>query len=275
MDELTRIIQEADALVISLDDLLSARDQNEKNIPSVQQQSSDELASVLRSQVLEAKLRRSAPHIDAVYSKYAADDRGISHSLFFKSIQEVRFDFKNEGDADALFENMDMDNDGFLNLDEFRRAVQSSSEMEQFISHSISIVEMISAALPRDDSKEPIDVFRMLTPLQITAISNAVSEGLAIMLSEKVAKLGEGFAAAEAKKSGNSAAKFAIFELSAGSVQDYHKGLSSRVGDLFFVLQLLYIFSFVDGLVSVALIYFFESGAQISRFNGQCVLNIA
>jgi hypothetical protein len=265
--------------VMALDDLLKSKDCREKSnpiFPSAVDQQSPDLSAVLKSQVLEARFRRSAAHIDAVYSKYAADDRGISRSEFFMSIQEVRFDFKNESNADALFENMDMDNDGFLNLDEFRRAVQSSSEMEQFISHSVSVVEIISAALPRDDSKLPIDVFRMLTPVQITAVSNAVSEGLTLLIADKLVTLNEGFAAAEAKKSGNTAAKFAIFELSAGSVQDYHNGLSSRVGIFSFIPHFFPLSISWMGLSALfSLISFLNQARQISPLNGQCILNIA
>ena len=225
--ELTRIGHKADTLMVSLEALVI----DTEKFTEVSQ-SSDPITAVLKSQVREAKFNRSIAHIDDVYSKHAADDRGISRFEFFTAIMEVRFDFSNHDDADVLFENMDMDNDGFLNLDEFRRAVQASSEMEQFLSHSISVVDIISAALPRVDSKAPMDVFRMLTPVQITAVSNAVAEGLALRLSEKIVEINEGFAAAEAKKNviGGSAAKFAIFELSAGSIHDYHKGLSSRVG---------------------------------------------
>ena len=229
--ELTRISHMADALVMSLEALLVSEKKYGTKITSLSSQ--NDLTAVLKSQVREAKFKRSIPCIDDVFTKYAADDRGIPRLEFFDAIQEVRFDFTNDDDAKVLFESMDMDNDGFLNIDEFRRAVQSRSEMEQFISNSIPVVEVISAALPRVDSKSPMDVFRTLTPVQITAISNAVAEGLALLLAEKIASLNEGFAAAEAKKnvSGGSGAKFAIFELSAGSIHDYHKGLSSRVGN--------------------------------------------
>ena len=264
VDELTKLFQEADALIISLDALLITGVECNKKIPLTDhQQFDDQLTCTLKSQVSEAILKRSDAYVDAVYSKYAADDRGISHSEYFKASQEIRFDFTNEDDADALFENMDMDNDGFLNLDEFRRAVQSSSEMEQFLSHSLSVIGIISAALPRDDSRPPIEVFRMLTPAQITAVSNAVADGLVSVITEKIARLNKGFAAAEAKKAGsNSAAKFAIFDLSAGSIQDYHKGLSSRVGDsLYIALAVQY--RWID---LYFLFYFFAPGAPDLSF---------
>jgi hypothetical protein len=126
---------------------------------------------------------------------------------------------------------MDMNDDSFLDFSEFRRAMSTRSASEQFILQTIPLNELVSSALPRKHGRSAIDVFRELTRDEITEMAQAVSGVLEIILIEKVAQLRESWDASKVIHHGQNDAKFMVVELKAGSIQDYHNGLSGRVGE--------------------------------------------
>jgi hypothetical protein len=191
------------------------------------------MSDELRKQVADSMLKRSEPNVESVYRKYAKDDRGVCRDDFFDACQEVRFDFSNRENTEELFINMDMNDDSFLDLSEFRRAMNTRSASEQFILQTIPVHEIIVLALPRKQSRSPLVAFRELTRQEITEMVQAVSGVLETILDEKVVQLRESWEAAKAKEflDGKSNAKFLVVEFNAGSIQDYHNGLSGHVGE--------------------------------------------
>jgi hypothetical protein len=189
----------------------------------------------LKQQVAESMFKRSNQNVEAVYLKYAKDRRGIRQVDFFCACQEVRFDFASREDTDELFINMDMNDDSFLDLSAFRWAMRARSITEQFILQTVPLHEIISSALPRKHGRSPLDVFRELNGHEIAEIAQAVSGALEAILIEKVAQLRESCKAAKEKEiyDGQNDAKFLVVELKAGSILDYHNGLSGRVGEDF------------------------------------------
>jgi formamidopyrimidine-DNA glycosylase len=97
---------------------------------------------------------------------------------------------------------------------------------------TVPLHEIISSALPRKPGISPLDTFRELTHHEITEITQAVSGVLENILIEKVARMRESWEVAKAKEihDGQSNSKFLVVELKAGGIQDYHFGLSGRVG---------------------------------------------
>ncbi len=191
------------------------------------------ICSSLKQQVADSVFRRSNQNIESVYLKYAKDQRGVCQGDFFNACQEVRFDFSGREDTDEIFINMDMNDDGFLDFSEFCRAMGTRSAAEQFILQTIPLHEIISSALPRKPGRSPLDAFRELTSGEITEMAQAVSGVLETILIEKVTQLRESWEAAMAKEihEGQNSSKFLVIELKAGGIQDYHNGLSGRVGD--------------------------------------------
>jgi hypothetical protein len=188
----------------------------------------------LKQQVADLMSKRSNENIETVYLKYGKDARGISQKDFFRACQEVRLDFENRKDTDELFISMDMNEDGFLDLTEFRRAMGTRSAFEQFILQIVPLHEIISSALPRKSQRSSLEVFKGLTSHEITEMADAVSGVLETVLAEKVLQLRESWEAAQAKEAhdGPSNSKFLVVEwLKAGRIQDYHNGLSGRVGE--------------------------------------------
>ena len=187
--------------------------------------------SALKAQLAEARLKRSNSHIDAVYTKYAKHLGGISQSDFLAACREVRSDLDFLDGWDEFFHSMDMNSDGLLDLDEFRHIVDKSSALELFISQAVPFHQLFSAVLHQKPGKDPLDVFRELSPTEVHDIVQAVSEELENVLNEKVAFLRESAQAALAQASISNTAKFTVEDLKAGTIEDYRKGLSGRVGE--------------------------------------------
>ena len=171
--QIGKLRDEIEALASFVDSLLSSH--ASKILPDTKQDVSC-TSSVPASQVLNDLLRRSPANVETVFSKHTHDPRGIPRQNFSCASQDVRFEFTDEDDLNELFNNMDMDNDGFLDLNEFRRAMQSKSIMEQFISSTFPLNQMLSSALPRTNSHNPIEVFRNLTAVEVKSIAHAFSE---------------------------------------------------------------------------------------------------
>jgi hypothetical protein len=207
-----------------------------------------ESASAVRQQIADAMLKRGNENIEAVYRKYANDGCGICKKDFFDALYHVRLEEIKPDDADMMFDNMDMDNNGLLDLNEFRRAVSARSSFEQFIAQAIPFSELISTSLPRKKATDQLTTFMELTSAQISKIVRAISAELESLLTAKAKALRESYEAAAAKQissdSASSASKFSVLELKAGNITDYHNGLSGRVGEHMLIFCLCF-FPFV------------------------------
>jgi hypothetical protein len=214
-------------------DSVGFKDCSESDCASAFQVTANVTSFKLRQQVADSMFKRSNQNIEAVYRKYAKDQKGVCQDDFFNACQEVRFDFTSREDTDELFINMDMNDDSFLDLSDFRRAMGARSASEQFILQTVPLHEVVSSALPRKYGRSPLDAFRELNRHEIAEIAQVVSGVLETILIEKVSKLKESWEAAKAKEvhDGQNEAKFFVVELKAGSIQDYHNGLSGRVGE--------------------------------------------
>jgi hypothetical protein len=194
----------------------------------------NESVLAVTQQIADAMHKRGNENINAVYRRYANDGCGISKKDFPDALYNVRLEEVKPDEADVIFDNMDMDSNGLLDLNEFRRAVSARSSFEQFISQDIPFHELLSTSLPRKKATNQLTTFMELTSSQISDIVQAVSVVLKTILTAKVKELRESYEAAEANKrvtdSSSSAAKFSVLELKAGDISDYHKGLSGRVG---------------------------------------------
>ena len=190
--------------------------------------------SILRSQIVETRRKREDSAIESVYRKYVTNSSGIDQTQFYEALLEIRSDIAHSSEAKELFDNMDMNDDGLLDLHEFRRAVSSRSSFEQFISQLIPFAELVSAALPPSKDKSQLNVFLNLTEQEVAQIAGAVSFEIERIMSQKIFHLKKSYAAVQSRQSsnnsGSSAPKFSVDTISAGDITHYHKGLSGRVG---------------------------------------------
>uniref|UniRef100_A0A7S0M388 NAD(P)(+)--arginine ADP-ribosyltransferase n=1 Tax=Cryptomonas curvata TaxID=233186 RepID=A0A7S0M388_9CRYP len=189
--------------------------------------------------IADAMLKRGTENIEAVFKKYANNSSGVCKKDFYDALYHVRLEDIDRDDAEVIFDDMDMDNNGLLDLNEFRRAVSARSSFEQFIAKAIPFPELISTSLPRANGSNQLATFMELTSTQISVFVRAVSSELEFILTAKAKELKDSHKAAEAKAAeakenstdtASSASKFSVSTMQAGDISDYHKGLSGRVG---------------------------------------------
>ena len=137
-----------------------------------------------------------------------------------------------------LFAEVDIDQDGGLDLDEFVRAVRHPSELETWCA-TLPLAKLLACCLDSegggDESPDPVrSRVSTLSPEDIDKVAGEFHRGLKRLLEERARELERCYAeldrkAAEAADGSNS--KF-TFEFSAGSPKDFHAGLNDRVGEL-------------------------------------------
>ena len=143
---------------------------------------------------------------------------------------------------------MDLDENGGLDFEEFKRAVaQPATQLEQWAS-MLPLAGILARSLPVSGGQgdQPLRDFSRLREDQIDAAVQAFGVGLTRLLLEEKATLRQMFdkvdrKASEAAKDSaggvSAASKFKTFKMSTGKVAEYHEGLSSRIGTFSWTLE--------------------------------------
>jgi hypothetical protein len=148
--------------------------------------------------------------------------------------------------VEALMDVMDLDENGCLDFEEFKRAVlQPPTQLEQWAS-MLPLAGMLARCLPVSGGMgdQPLRDFSKLGEDEINAAVEVFGEGLKRLLFEAKATSKKMFESTDekaknaAKDSANGVSagrKFKTFKMSTGTVDDFYKGVSSRVGTLFYL----------------------------------------
>ena len=141
--------------------------------------------------------------------------------------------------VEELMAPMDLDENGGLDFEEFKRAVaaQPATQLEQWAS-MLPLAGILARSLPISGGQgdQPLRDFSRLREDQIDAAVQAFGVGLTRLLLEEKATLRQMFdqvdrkASEAAANSASAASKFKTFKMSTGKVAEYHEGLSSRIG---------------------------------------------
>ena len=150
-------------------------------------------------------------------------------------------------DIEALFKEEYFGDDEAPGLDSeaFRRFLDRPSKLEQWL-RGLPVPKLLAMCLESAFEIIPgaADPLRIVCGLDQQAIEQAINvavhgfcEGLKRLLCERVKELKECYSALDkraADNSGSSGAnpKFQTIAMSAGKVEDFHKGLTDRVGEL-------------------------------------------
>jgi hypothetical protein len=146
--------------------------------------------------------------------------------------------------AEELMVVMDLDENGGLDFEEFKRAVQQQpTQLEQWAG-MLPLAGMLARSLPVSSGQgdQPLRDFGRLADVEIDAAVEVFSKGLKLLLSTARASTRQmfdsmdkkAFEAAKDLADGVSAvSKYKTFKMSTGKVADYHEGLSSRIGMYF------------------------------------------
>ena len=180
---------------------------------------------------------RDKVYVQSVFERHADTASGkVSAANFAVALQDISQEYKG-GDISKLFEEADIDLDGSVDLEEFSRIIVKPTELEKW-SKNLPLAKLLAYCLESVDathpSMDPLRIVSSIGPEALETIANGFSDGLKKLLSEEIKQLKDCFVALERKAvedSDGSSEKFVTFSMSAGKVEDFHKGLTNRVGE--------------------------------------------
>ena len=147
--------------------------------------------------------------------------------------------------ADELMLMMDLDENGGLDFEEFKRGVQQPpTQLEQWAS-MLPLAGMLARSLPVccGQGDQPLRNFSRLGEDGIDTAVEVFSEGLRRLLMQAKDSTKQMFdtvddkaleAAKDSADGVSAASKFKTFKMSTGKIEEYHEGLSSRIGEFIF-----------------------------------------
>ena len=203
------------------------------------------ILDVLKEQVDAGFRRRDEKFIEEVFKKYSTINRATSISHIEKkdlimALKEFdAFPDVTQEDLckeDNLFRRLDRNQDGILAFDEFVLAVKASMPLDEWAS-SLPLAQILADAMPRKAGKDRLREVALLTEAEIESIANGFAYGVKRLLNQHVQGLRSSFSnmdqAATRSESG-SHLKFQTetSKLRCGNIEDFHNGMSSRIGAL-------------------------------------------
>ena len=132
--------------------------------------------------------------------------------------------------VEDFFKEMDFNNDGMLEWVEFQQLVTKPTEIEQWASQ-LRIARLLASCFPPN-----VNNLREVCQLgcdELEEVLGAFAEGMGRLLRGALDQLRQGYQALDQRtKEGASGIgkKFVTFKLACGSVEDFHKGMSERIG---------------------------------------------
>ena len=202
---------------------------------SSESQAGTSLFTELKTQVEEACQRTTKENIDNVFNQYATGDgagRGIKLPEFKEALCSVRpeFHYLSEEETKQRFVDSDVEDKHVLSESEFTYALEKAFPLQQALSR-LPLHRMVESALPGFYTRNPddhVNIFSSLSDSDIGCMVSAMVSALEKMLRDTAHDLKRA-TSHPGSGSDNSGDKFSI-TMSGGSIDDFHAGLSGRVG---------------------------------------------
>jgi Ca2+-binding EF-hand superfamily protein len=213
----------------------------------------------IRNQIQAGINRRDDAFLGMFFqSKATVSSSGTSEltdQQFTSSLEELGLYWKEE-EVNIIFRTLDVNHDGVMDLEEFKKAVRLPSKIEQFVS-GLSIWRVFADAMPGDKGVDRLRQFGELTAEQVENICLIAMPFVRSIIQDAAKKLKASFEAMDAHESNQIAKKFEVPpEMSAGTVHDFHFGLAGRIGTSYLLLPFCHsLFNAILNNVSI-LFYF-------------------
>ena len=136
---------------------------------------------------------------------------------------------------DYLFRSLDRNQDGILAFDEFVLAVKAPMPLDEWAS-SLPLAQLLADAMPRKAGKDRLREVSRLTEAEIGSIADGFAYGVKRLLNQHVQSLRSSFStmdqAVATRSESDSHLKFQTetTKLRCGNIEDFHNGMSSRIG---------------------------------------------
>ena len=191
----------------------------------------DDFVVKVRNQIQAGINRRNDSFLVSFYQRKIAGfgTSALNQQQFSSVMEDLGIDLKEE-EIDIFFRSMDANNDGFMDLEEFKRAVQSPSTIEQLIK-TLPLSQIFADAMPAIKGDDRLRLFCQLTAEQIEGIIQGAIPYIKTIFEDAVAKIKISEDAKDKSRANQGAGKFEVPpEMSGGTIEDFYGGLSARIG---------------------------------------------
>ena len=179
---------------------------------------------------------RNHVHNELIFKKHADQATNLmTAAAMTAALRELGVQLT-EDEAAAVFESADADENGGLDLQEFVKAINRPSKVQQWV-ETLPLSSLLAHCLSfkGGDSSDPLREVSRLSAQEIRASIQAYCESAEKIVVDGVSKLKKCQDAMDARTAsiaGNT--KFQTPKMSAGSVEEFYQGLAGRVGECFF-----------------------------------------
>jgi hypothetical protein len=135
--------------------------------------------------------------------------------------------------------NLGLECHALLDFEMFERVANHPTRMEEHV-RAIPLHKLFADAFA-DGEAEPVLFFARLTEVDIKSVVQGVAEGLERLLAQHVERSRQVLEASKRKVVEPwDLSKFQVAPMSCGRIEDFHAGLSRRIGELLLLLQALF-----------------------------------
>ena len=180
-------------------------------------------------------------YIQEIYNQYAdSNSNKISDTGFCLALKDLGISRSTE-EENVLFKEADLDEDGLLDLQEFKGAISKPTKLEQW-SDTLPFARLLACCLQSAEegfaiSRDPLRLVCKLDPPVLDSVALMFCEGVKRLLAGQMQELKICYEEMDRKaleSADGSNSKFQAFTMSAGTVDDFYKGLTDRVGKQMF-----------------------------------------
>jgi hypothetical protein len=186
-------------------------------------------------------LRRDESYVKGVFEKHCTSPLGAEAGLLKQNMRaaliDAHFPMAHGPLAtsdDELMQQVDLDSNGRVSFDEFHQFVRQRSSVENWMKTeqllqivSDSFVPLLGADAGPDDRMRRL---ANMSPDQVRRALDAAVIGLGVQFESSLANLNKTLKAVTAQADRLSQSKFELSKLACGTIDDFHKGLESRIG---------------------------------------------
>ena len=178
---------------------------------------------------------RNQLHNEQIFKKHANQTTNLmSADAMSAALCELGVQLSRD-EAAAVFESVDADENGGLDLQEFLMAINHPSKVQQWIETlplSQLLAHCLSFKAASGDSSDPLREVSRLSADELRASTQAYCEHAQAVLADALHELKRCYDSMDALAASSAAnAKFQTPKMSGGSVEEFYQGLVGRVGE--------------------------------------------
>jgi hypothetical protein len=198
----------------------------------------------IQDQISRGLKRHDESEIRKVFERYAEinprdpKSRHLPKSKMLAAFQEFEITIKdtskdNVVKLDELFDKLDSDKNGMLDLDEFQTAVQSNNSVLEEWAMSLPLHHLLADSIPWYEGEDAMKIVSNLSPEDVRLVVDGFAFGLEKILRKHVDLLKTTLQRISEQNDGHSPEQKFIADvpkMMCGNIDNFHNGLSARIG---------------------------------------------